>query len=299
MKDQDNTTGSTNDGQPIGTTAGGLSGAATGAAMGAAGGPVGAVIGGIAGAVVGGLTGKGVEKVAQGAVDPAAHDAYWQTNHASQSYAAGGSGSGTGSYEQYRGAYRTGYEGAREHGADKSFAEAETTLKGTYEKAKDATGLGWEQAKHATRAAYERAAEELRVVLHEERLSVGKREVESGAVHVRKTVSTEQVSVPVELRREQATIERIPAGEVRGGVSADAFQEQTIEVRLTAEEAVVAKDTVVTGAVRVRKEGHVETQTVSDSVRKEDVEVERGVESATSTTTGTTVHRSDETKRGV
>ena len=41
------------------------------------------------------------------------------------------------------------------------------------------------------------------------------------------------------------------------------------------EEAVIAKDTVVTGAVRVRKTEEVETKTVSDSVRKEDVEVVR------------------------
>ena len=135
--------------------------------------------------------------------------------------------------------------------------------------------MGWDKAKHATQAAYERAAEDIQLILHRERLVVGKREVEGGDVRIRKTVTSEQVNVPVELRREEATIERIPAGEVHGGVAADAFQEKTIEVKLTAEEAVVSKDSVVTGAVRVRKDSHTETQNVSDSVRSEDVEVVR------------------------
>lgn len=270
MKDTNqNTTRTDNDGQPIGTTTGAVSGAATGAAMGAAGGPVGAVIGGVAGAVVGGLTGKGIEKVAQGAVDPTAHDTYWQENHSKQSYAS------TGGYDQYRAAYRTGYEGAREHGTERAFADVEGTLKGAYEKTKEATGLGWDKAKHATRAAYDRAAEELRIVLHEEQLKVGKREVEGGEVRIRKTVSTEQVNVPIELRREDATIERIPASEVRGANTTDAFKDQTVEVKLSAEEAVVSKEAHVTGGVRVAKTAHVETQTISDTVRKEDVEVVR------------------------
>lgn len=269
MANSDNTTKLDEHGQPIGTTTGALAGAATGATMGAAGGPVGAVIGGVAGAVTGALTGKGIEKVAQHAVDPAAHDAYWQENHTQQSYATGSA------YQDYRHAYRTGYEGAAEHGTEKTFAQAEGTLKGAYDQAAGATGLGWDQAKHATKAAYERAADELRVVLHKENLVVGKREVEGGAVHVRKTVYTEQVNVPVELRREEIHIERIAADQVQGGVAADAFQEQTVEMHASREEAVVSKDAVITGAVRVRKDAHTETQTVSDSVRSEDVEVVR------------------------
>ena len=280
MKDQ-NSNNLDEHGQPIGTTTGAVSGAATGAAMGAAGGPVGAVIGGVAGAVVGGLTGKGIEKTAQNAsVDPDAHDAYWEENHAKQSYG------NLGPFADYRHAYRTGYEGAAEHGAEKGFSDVEDTLKGSYEKAKDSVSVGWDKAKHATKAAYDRAADEIRVVLHKESLVVGKREVSGGEVHVRKTVRTEQVNVPVELRREDAVIERVSADQVRGGVSADAFKEQTIEVPLHREEAVVTKDSVVTGAVRVSKTAHTETQTVSDSVRSEDVEVVR--DGKTETTKDTT-----------
>lgn len=132
---------------PIGTGIGAASGAATGAAMGLAGGPVGAIIGGIAGAVTGGLIGKGVEEL----VDPTVEDAYWRDNHARQPYAAGST------YDDYAGAYRTGYTAAGTH-AGRSFDEVEPTLRDDYERTKDAAAHGWDKAKDATRAAFDRAA---------------------------------------------------------------------------------------------------------------------------------------------
>ena len=203
-------------------------------------------------------------------INPEIHATYWQENHASQPYAKDG-----GDYEQYRTAYHTGYTGAQEHAATKTFADAESTLKSTYEQAKDSASLGWDKAKHATKAAYDKAAEEIQIILHEEQLRVGKREVSAGEVHLHKTVHTEQVNVPVELRREDVTVERVAAGDVRAVNPADAFKEETIDVPLTREEAVVSKEAHVTGAVRVKKTAQTETQQVSEQVRKEDVEVVR------------------------
>ena len=265
-----NLTGKDAESKPLGTGIGAASGAATGAAMGAVGGPVGALIGGAAGAVTGGLMGSGIAHAADHAINTDDHDAYWQENHRTQSYAAG-----SGTYEQYRGAYRTGYTGAQEHGATKSFADAESTLKSAYEKTKDGATLGWDKAKHATQAAYNKAAEEIQIVLHEEQLRVGKREVSAGEVQLRKTVRTEQINIPVELHHEDVTIERIAASDVRSGTVASTFQEETIDVPLTREEAVVSKDSHVTDAVRLHKTAETETQNVSETVRKEDVEVVR------------------------
>ncbi len=209
-------------------------------------------------------------KTATSAINPATHATYWQETHASQPYAKEG-----GTYEQYRSAYHTGYTGAQEHGSSKPFADAESTLKSTYEKAKDSVGLGWDKAKHATKAAYEKAADEIQIVLHEEQLRVGKREVSAGEVQLRKTVHTEQVNVPVELRREDVTIERVAATDVRPGAVTSDFKEEVIDVPLTREEAVVSKEAHVTGAVRLHKTAETETQQVSETVRKEDVEVVR------------------------
>lgn len=198
------------------------------------------------------------------------HATYWQANHATQPYATEGD-----DYEEYRTAYQTGYTGAQEHGASKSFADAESTLKSTYEKAKDTASLDWDKARHATKAAYDKAADEIQIILHEEQLRVGKREVSAGEVQLRKTVHTEQVNVPVELRREDVTIERVAAGDVRNADTTEAFKEGIIEVPLTREEAVVSKEAHVTGAVRLHKTAETETQQVSEQVRKEDVEVLR------------------------
>ncbi len=113
------------------------------------------------------------------------------------------------------------------------------------------------------------------VPLTEEQLKVGKRDIAAGEVRVRKVVETEQVNVPVELKREDAVIERIPASEVKAGAPSS-FQEDEIRVPLSREEAVVEKETRVTGGVRVRKTEKTEQQNVSDTVRREDVKVDKG-----------------------
>jgi uncharacterized protein (TIGR02271 family) len=121
-------------------------------------------------------------------------------------------------------------------------------------------------------ASYEETTQE--VPLTEEQLKVGKRDVAAGEIRVRKVVDTEQVNVPVELRREDAVIERIPAADVQVGAHSISDQEE-IRVPLSREEAVVEKETRVTGGVRVRKTATREQQSVSDTVRREDVEVEK------------------------
>ena len=79
----------------------------------------------------------------------------------------------------------------------------------------------------------------------------------------------------MEIRHEDVVIERVAAGDVRTGTAASDFKEEVIDVPLTREEVVVQKDAHVTGAVRLRKTEGVETQQVSETVRKEDVEVVR------------------------
>jgi uncharacterized protein (TIGR02271 family) len=114
------------------------------------------------------------------------------------------------------------------------------------------------------------------IALSEEELEIGKREVQAGDVRLRKVVRTEHQEVPVELRREDIEIERVPAGEVSNAdATGQAFQEQTIDVPLTAEEPVVQKEAHVTGGVRVTKDVETSTQTVGGDVRSEDIEVER------------------------
>lgn len=121
----------------------------------------------------------------------------------------------------------------------------------------------------------ERTAE---MPLHQEKVNVGKRDVEGGLVRLRKVVRTEVREVPVELRRERVDIERVPASEVRGqaGVpGAGAFREQEITMRERHEEPVVEKTREVVGGVRATKHVETERENVRTDVRREDVEVDR------------------------
>ena len=85
------------------------------------------------------------------------------------------------------------------------------------------------------------------------------------------------------MRREDVIVERIPASEVRSGASTSDFKDETIDVPLSREEVVVSKEAHVTGAVRVNKTATAETQNVSETVRKEDVEVLRDGKTVTET----------------
>ncbi len=105
-----------------------------------------------------------------------------------------------------------------------------------------------------------------------EELVVGKRTEQAGNVRLRKVVRTDHKEVPVELRREDVEIERIPAGQGNVANKHD-FQEQEIDVPMSREEAVVDKEVRSTGGVRVNKTAQTETQTVEGEVRSEDVEV--------------------------
>jgi uncharacterized protein (TIGR02271 family) len=109
--------------------------------------------------------------------------------------------------------------------------------------------------------------------LSEEEVKVGKRTVRAGEVNLQKKVSTEQVNVPVELKREDVVIERVPAHETEPA-GKEPFQEERVEVPLSREEPVVEKETRVTGGVRVRKTEGTERETIQESVRREDVEID-------------------------
>jgi uncharacterized protein (TIGR02271 family) len=111
------------------------------------------------------------------------------------------------------------------------------------------------------------------VPLSEEEVKVGKRKVSPADIKVRKTMGTEQVNVPVELKREDAVIERVGASETRP-TEKEPFQEEYIEVPLSREEPVVEKQTRVTGGVRIRKTEGVEQQTIQEKVRREDVDID-------------------------
>lgn len=115
--------------------------------------------------------------------------------------------------------------------------------------------------------------------LAEEELQVGKRQVEAGRVRLRKVVNVEHEEVPVELQRETVSIERVDTDDT--DMPDTAFQEGEIDVPVMREEAVVGKEVVSTGAVRVNKNVQTDTKTVGADVRSEDVVVDEDVDDDT------------------
>jgi len=88
-------------------------------------------------------------------------------------------------------------------------------------------------------------------------------------------VVSRPVSESVELRREEAMVERRPVDRPATEADLAAFQERTVEVTEMAEKAVVSKSARVVEEVVVGKQVSSETQVVEDTVRRTEVEVER------------------------
>ena len=120
----------------------------------------------------------------------------------------------------------------------------------------------------------------------EEQLQVGKRMVHRGGVRIYRHVSETPVQESVQLREERVTIERTPVDQPASVADIGSLKEGVTEIRETAEEPVVGKTARVVEEVHVGKEVTERTETISDTVRRADVEVESlGTSSAASSPT--------------
>jgi uncharacterized protein (TIGR02271 family) len=123
------------------------------------------------------------------------------------------------------------------------------------------------------------------IALSEEQLTVGKRLVNRGTTHIRRFVVETPVEENVTLHTERVSIDRRPASAGERVDNAD-FTDRTIEVTETDEEAVVSKTARVKEEVVVHKEATDRVETVRDTVRRQDVEIDR--DDSTSRAGGTT-----------
>jgi len=108
----------------------------------------------------------------------------------------------------------------------------------------------------------------------EEEISVGKRQVEGGGVRVNTSVREVPVEQEVRLREEHVEVDRRPVNRAASQADFDAFKEGTIEVTETSEEAVIGKQARVVEEVAIRKDARERTETIHDTVRRTEVEVE-------------------------
>jgi uncharacterized protein (TIGR02271 family) len=158
---------------------------------------------------------------------------------------------------------------------------AGTNISGAHPESEGAAGM----AGTATATGTLQGEEAIPIV--EERLRVGKREVNRGQVRVRSYVVETPVEEQVTLREEHVDVERRAAD--RPVTDADRlFEERTIEVTETNEEAVIAKEVRVKEELVISKDVEDEVQTVKDKVRHTEVEIDDDRRTA-GTTTGPAV----------
>jgi len=121
-------------------------------------------------------------------------------------------------------------------------------------------------------SGFHHGREEARLKLHEEQLSVSKREVGAGEVDIHKRVQEEHVQQTIPLRHEEVTVERRPlTGPAEPGARI-AAQDEIVRVPLHREELVTEKRIVPTEEVVVRKKEVLDQQTVGATLRSEFVE---------------------------
>jgi uncharacterized protein (TIGR02271 family) len=128
------------------------------------------------------------------------------------------------------------------------------------------TGLG-------TGSEHARVEGEEVIPVAEETLRVSKRDTENGRVRVRSYVVETPVSEQVSLRDERVDVQRRAVNRPVGAADT-AFTERTIEAVEHQEEAVVSKEARIVEEVVVRKDTTERTETVHDTVRRQEVEVE-------------------------
>jgi uncharacterized protein (TIGR02271 family) len=133
---------------------------------------------------------------------------------------------------------------------------------------------------------YSEMMDEVVIPLHEEEIKVGKRTIDSGQVTIRKVVTSETISQPVELRKESLVIERRGAGTASQSTApasssplaeriATPFEEGVVTIPLRSEEAVVEKTTVSKGEVVAKRNIGWDKQTIQRDVRREDISVDK------------------------
>jgi uncharacterized protein (TIGR02271 family) len=110
----------------------------------------------------------------------------------------------------------------------------------------------------------------------EERLQVGVQSVEAGRARLRKRIVSETVTQTVPVTHQSAKVVREPItdGNVGQALDGPTLSEEEHEVVLTDTVPLVAKETVAVERVRLGTETVTEQATVSEQVRKENIELD-------------------------
>ena len=113
------------------------------------------------------------------------------------------------------------------------------------------------------------------IPLAEERLEIGKRQVESGRVRVTIGVEEREERVPAELAHDIVEVRRVPRNEPLSSVPSVRLEGATTIIPVVEEQVVVEKRLVLVEEIHVVRRTEVRTEEVAVMLRAERAEVER------------------------
>jgi uncharacterized protein (TIGR02271 family) len=119
-------------------------------------------------------------------------------------------------------------------------------------------------------------AEEVAAIpLVEERLEVGKRQVESGRIRVRVAVDAREETVPAELRRDQVEIHRVARNVAVSELPSVRLEGETTIIPVVEEQLVVEKRLVLVEEIHVLRRTDTTVENIAVALRSERAEIER------------------------
>jgi uncharacterized protein (TIGR02271 family) len=196
-------------------------------------------------------------------VDPDGHLSETEEDRLFEHYGLGANGAYTGTAGVGTGVGADSYTGTT--GTDAGTRPAGT---GDYDDAAGSRGaVGHDTSGPTTDDAMTRSEEQLRV---------GTESRETGRARLRKYIVTENVTHTVPVSREEVRVEREPITDANAGdaLAGPDLSEEEHEVVLREERPVVEKETVPVERVRLDKETVTDHETVSEEVRKEQIETD-------------------------
>ncbi|GAA4409940.1 hypothetical protein GCM10023187_33940 [Nibrella viscosa] len=142
---------------------------------------------------------------------------------------------------------------------------------------------------------YNRTDNDRAIPIIEEDVQVGKREVETGGARIRSRIVERPVEEHLRLRTEHVQVERNPVNRPASDADLNAFKEGEIEVTERAEIPIVNKEARVVEEVKVSKTVEERDETVRETARKTEVDVDK-MQSDKNRMTGDT-YRDDTNRR--
>ncbi len=147
---------------------------------------------------------------------------------------------------------------------------------GTGDTVDDNTGRGYTSGRETVGRDTSGPTTDDAMTRSEEQLRVGTQKRETGRARLRKYVGIENVTQTVPVSREEVRIEREPITDANRGaaMSGPDISEEEHEIVLHEEGPVVEKETVPVERVRLDKETVTDEATVSEEVRKEQIDTD-------------------------